>query len=302
MKNLRKIFFAFLVIASFASCERDIDIDLDDSVQKLVVQGHIEPDSFAYVSISTSFPFFERLDLSKLLSSLVSGATVIVSDGVVNDTLQADLYLANYNIFNYRGTKIKGSPGSHYSIKILYNEHEIEGTTTIPLLSGLDSIYFRPKTGTIVNTRDSNLVELLFRYTDPDTPGNYARAFTKTQFEDFWGSDFFSVFNDGLINGGSVEFVLRGAKEPYIFTDSTTFEDFGYFKRGDSVQVKFANIDFAHYEFWRTLETAASSAGNPFASPAVVSSNLKAIKGPGVIGVFGGYGSNIYSLYIPKFQ
>ncbi len=301
MKILKNLFLAFIVISSFAACERDIDIDLKDSVAKLVVQGHIEPDSFAYLSISTSFPFFERLDLSKLLSSLVSGATVIVSDGVINDTLQPVIYLANYTVFNYQGTKIKGTRGARYSIKILYNEHEIEGATTIPVASGLDSIFFRPKSGTITNARDSSLVELLFRYTDPDTPGNYARAFTRTQFEDFWGSDFFSVFNDGLINGGSVEFILRGAKEPYIFNDSTTFEDFGYFKRGDSVQVKFANIDFAHYEFWRTLETAAGSAGNPFASPAVVSSNLKSIKGPDVIGVFGGYSSNFYSLYIPKF-
>jgi hypothetical protein len=74
------------------------------------------------------------------------------------------------------------------------------------------------------------------------------------------------------------------------------FDTYSYFNRGDSVTVKFTNIDKATFDFWRTMEYSYSSIGNPFASPTKVISNIKG----GGLGYFGGYATQYISLVIPE--
>ena len=120
----------------------------------------------------------------------------------------------------------------------------------------------------------------MLRAFDPPGLGNYVRYFTKTNSEPFFpGGN--SVFDDQVIDGTSYEVQL-----PKGFDKNDPPKmDSNFFKRGDTVALKFCNIDKASYDFWSTWEFAFQSIGNPFAQPNKVVGNIS----NGALGVFCGY-------------
>jgi hypothetical protein len=296
--NFSKLLSLLLIVVA---CEKTIEIDLPEPREYLVVHGQIEPDSFAYVSLSRNSPYFDPINLQLVASLLVNGALVTVSaDGII-DTLEPTFNFQHFTLFNYKGTKIKGEIGKSYTLRVQNADYDLEAVTTIPDFLPLDSLWHRSRADLIreagqfqPTARDEELVSLYFRYPDPPELGNYVRAFTKRNSEQQWSSDFNSIYSDDLVNGQTVDFVLRRGKEAYLFNDSLTFEEFGYFERGDTIQVKWSAIDKAHYTFWLTINSARGGSGNPFATPTIVATNIRGKKGRG-LGIWGGYGSLHYT-------
>ena len=300
--NISKLLPLLLIVVA---CEKTIEINLPEPREYLVVHGQIEPDSFAYVSLSRNSPYFDPINLQLVASLLVNGALVTVSaDGII-DTLEPAFNFQHFTLFNYKGTKIKGEIGKSYTLRVQNADYDLEAVTTIPDFLPLDSLWHRSRADLIreagqfqPTARDEELVSLYFRYPDPPELGNYVRAFTKRNSEQQWSSDFNSIYSDDLVNGQTVDFVLRRGKEAYLFNDSLTFEEFGYFERGDTIQVKWSAIDKAHYTFWLTINSARGGSGNPFATPTIVATNIRGKKGRG-LGIWGGY-SSLHYTYIAQ--
>lgn len=292
-KNILYIILSF----SLLSCEKDIDVTLTTFQEKLVVQGHIETGTFAKVSLSRNLNYNKSFDFNALVNALVLNATVVVTDGVVYDTLQPSQLLDNYTVFNFQGTKIKGEVNKYYSIIVTYENEIFEANTKIPEVKPLDSVWYDYRKTAEGKVVDSNLVQLFMQYTDPDTVGNNVRVWTKRNLENMWSSDFISVYDDRLTNNKTITFSVARGKEPYLFNDSTSFTNYGYFYRNDTIYIKWAGIDQAHFNFWRTLETASASTGNPFAAPVVVASNIRNKNGKG-LGIWGGYGTSFDTLIV----
>jgi hypothetical protein len=293
-----------LMLSLTLACEKTIELDLPEPREYLVVHGQIEPDSFAYVSLSRNSPYFDPINLQLVASLLVNGALVTVSvDGLV-DTLEPAFNFQHFTLFNYKGTKIKGEVGKSYTLRIQNAEYDLEAVTSIPHFLPLDSLWHRSRADLIREAgqfqptpRDEQLISLYFRYPDPPAFGNFVRAFTKRNSEVQWSSDFNSIYSDDLVNGQTVDFVLRRGKEAYLFNDSLTFNEFGYFERGDTIQVKWSAIDKPHYNFWLTINSARGGSGNPFATPTIVATNIRGKKGKG-LGIWGGYGSLHYTYIV----
>jgi hypothetical protein len=102
-----------------------------------------------------------------------------------------------------------------------------------------------------------------------------------------------SVFDDQIIDG-----VTYDVEVEHGFDRNTEFdpENYSYFNKGDTVTVKFCNIDKTIFDFWRTMEYSYSSIGNPFSTPTKVLGNIQG----GALGYFGGYAVQYRSLVIPK--
>ena len=103
-----------------------------------------------------------------------------------------------------------------------------------------------------------------------------------------------SVFDDQLTDGTTYDFQIDQGinhNDPPVMS-----EDYGFFKIGDTVSVKLANIDKSTFDFWRTLEFAYQSVGNPFSSPVKVLGNVS----NGALGAFCGYAVQTKSLVIQK--
>ena len=62
--------------------------------------------------------------------------------------------------------------------------------------------------------------------------------------------------------------------------------DSNFFKRGDTITLKYCNIPQSAYTFWSTWEFAFQGIGNPFTQPNKVLGNIS----NGALGAFCGYG------------
>lgn len=293
-----KYFVFFLFIIVFSSCEKAINLQPESQMPLLVVDGNIENGKPPYIFLSTSLDYFSSINPALLLQSIVTTATVTLSDGTKTDTLQklTQPLIPGVDITYYGSdtsnpaNAVLGAEGKTYTLTVYYNNNIYTAITTIPVVAKkIDSLWWKPAP---FIKDDTTKVVGMARLTDPKGYGNYIRYFTKVNSESFLPGAF-SVFDDQVIDGTTyIAQVDKGIDR----NQEIEREDYGYFKRGDTVTVKFANIDKATYNFWRTLEFSYQSVGNPFSSPVKVLSNVS----NGALGVFCGYGVQYKSLIIPK--
>ncbi len=286
-----------LLLIGFVSCEKDIDIKLDDTSESLVVDGSIENGMPPLLFLSKSLNYFSRIDPDILANSFVRNAEVYISDGVKRHRLKEDsivsalgatLYYYSNDPLN-PATAIIGALNTAYTLEINAEGRQYTAKTTIPAISRrIDSLWWEKVQSTA--PEDSNLVKMIIRATDQPGLGNYIRYFTKTNDEPFFPG-FNSVFDDQVIDGTTYTFpVDRGVDKNSDISDNDVF-----FNRGDTVILKLCDIDRVTFDFWRTFEFSFQSVGNPFSSPVKVLGNVS----NGALGYFGGYAAQYRTLVIP---
>ena len=304
----------FCVIGLFA-CEKEFSPDLPTTTDDIVVEGYIEyvPQGRQaippYILLTKAIPFFKEI---KSFNGLyVNGAEVWVSDGKDSARLQEfcwkdldpatkklaaqnfgidlDSVNANFNFCAYIdfAQKIKPTIGKTYSLRVKTKEGVVlTAQTTIPRLVPIDTAIFIKPPGT--NNNDS-MAQMRPTIRDPKGPDFY-RYYTSVN-----GSSYLvarnSVTDDAFFDGQKTTFNLLNT-QPRPKNDPD--ENFGLFRRGDTVSVKFSSIDQAHFDFWNTLESNSNN-GGPFASYTKVKHNIV-----GGLGIWGGYASGFYDAVVPK--
>jgi hypothetical protein len=295
-----KIGFQMLVILGITalySCEKSISFTPNTPNATLVVEATIENNEPPVVILSKSLNYFSQIDLDVLSGSFVHDAEVTMSNGTLTHRLKEySIPTGNgYEVYFYSldssnmATTFEGALNTSYSLNIKVNGKEYNSTTTIPALTKtVDSLWWT----TAPNHPDSNRVMLWGRFTDPPGYGNYVRYYTQVG-QDIFYPGMASVFDDQIVDGTSYNFQIeKGINR----NEDTDFEEYSFFDRGDSVTVKFCNIDKATFDFWRTMEYSFSSIGNPFSSPTKVLGNIQG----GALGYFGGYAVQYRSIVIPR--
>lgn len=82
------IFSVFLISILFLfSCTKEVKIDIPGYKKQLVVDGFIETGAPAIVLLSSTNDIYSPTNLDAYINGFISGATVIVSDGIITDTL-----------------------------------------------------------------------------------------------------------------------------------------------------------------------------------------------------------------------
>jgi len=280
------------------ACEKSITITSPNLPAKLVVDAQIESAAPPIVVLSTSLNYFESIDTSDLNKSFVRNAKVTLSDGSKTSTLKQfeQLLLGGFRYVYYSNDpanpagSIIGTFGKSYLLSIEFNGQIYKSTTTIPLLTKkIDSTFYK-----IVPNRpvtDSFRI-ISAKITDPPGLGNYIRYFTKVNSQQFLPGNT-SVFDDNVIDGKTyIVDIPRGVDKNFPLER----ENYGSFKKGDTVLIKYSNIDKATYDFWRTWEYTYQSVGNPFSSPGVVIGNVS----NGALGAFCGYANSFNQIIITK--
>ncbi len=290
------------------ACEKEFVPNLPTVSEEVVVEGYIEAGhnpTPPYVILTKSLPFFK--ELSSFNNVFVEGAEVWISNGTDSTRLQefcwknldpsvkkqaalffginADSVSADFNFCVYIdfAQKIKGEIGKTYTLRIKTKEgKQLNAKTTIPRAVKIDTIEFIKPPG--INQNDT-MAQARGTITDPAGPDFY-RYFTSIN-----GSSYISgsntVTDDAFFEGQVTKFnLLNSANE--------SGENFGLFRRGDTVSIKFATIDKAHFDFWSTLEFNANN-GGPFASYTRVKHNIS-----GGLGIWGGYSASYYDVIVPK--
>lgn len=290
---MKKWALFLLSVSALWGCEKTIQVATVQQAPKLVVEGQIENGQAPVVVLSNSLNYFSEIDSVTLNDTYVHGAKVTIDNGTTTYHLQEIIIplTGGYTLDYYttpQGTLI-GEQGKKYELRIETGAQVYTAITTIPFLTKkLDSLWWKKAP----NNPDSAKVVVMSRVTDPPGLGNYIRYFTSSNNRDFYPG-LNSVFDDQIVDGKTYDIqVDRGVSK----NEKLKFDDYGYFKRGDTAIVKFCNIDKASYDFWRTWEFTYQSVGNPFSSPGKVLSNIS----NGGLGSFCGYAAQYKVLIIPK--
>jgi hypothetical protein len=288
MRYLISAFFLFLV-----SCEKDINIKLDPSQTKLVVDATIENGQAPVVFLSKSLDFFSKINPEVLAASLVRNARIKIGDGTSEVILTEDSIVRNTSkIYFYTtsgaGLFFRGKTNTKYTLTIDVLGEVYTATTSIPVITRrIDSLWWEK----IPFAEDTNDVRVMFKGTDRVGFGDFIRYFTKRGQEPFLPG-INSVFDDQIIDGSTYTVQIdKGFDKNLEFADSLS-----NFKRGDTVTIKLCNIDKGTYDFWRTYEFSFQSIGNPFSSPTRILGNIS----NDALGYFGGYGAQYRTVIIPK--
>lgn len=278
------------------ACEKTISFKLDEQAPKLVVDATIESGKAPIFVLSKSLDYFSEITPAALAASFVRGADIRLSNGSLTHHLKeyavvtpvATLYYYSIDSSDL-ATAFNGEAGKTYTAEINVGGQNYSATTSIPVLAKtIDSLWWKPSP----NNPDTTKVVLMARVTDPPGLGNYIRYFTSTNGGNF-NPGLNSVFDDQIVDGTTYAIEVEQGVDR---NEDFSFSDYSFFDRGDTVVVKFTNIDKKTFDFWRTMEYNYSSIGSPFSSPTKVLGNVS----NGALGYFGGYAVQYQSLVIPK--
>lgn len=308
-KTARLLPFALLLVA----CEKEITVDLPETEPKVVVEGTIETGQPPIVILTRTQSYFAPTGVSSIASIFVQDAVVTVDDGTmvhVLDRICSDqipdslleeaaaaagldaelLAQANICIWTKLDGSLTGEEGRTYRLRVEADGKVLTSATKLPHGLALDSTWFK-----LANRRpnDDSLGFTWARLSDPDTAGNAYRWFARRinlgadgePKDSRFIAPLFSVFEDRYINGLSFDFNYNRGQEPYSDATDDNNEESGYFKRGDTVVIKFASIGLREFEFYNSAYNNITSQGDVFSTPTNARGNIE-----GGLGVWAGYG------------
>ncbi|MFN1215648.1 DUF4249 domain-containing protein [Chryseobacterium kwangjuense] len=181
---MKNIIFIILTLFTVTSCEKEIDLDLDDKSGTIVIEGNITDQPGPYVVRITKSVAFTASNQYPA----VTGAQVIVSDNTgQTETLQ---YLGDGK---YVTNTFTGVAGRTYTLKIQAEGQQYTAQSTMP-----EAVPFDDLTQDSFSFGGETTYTLLPVFTDPSVLGNrYLFNFTVNNMT----KKTFEVFSDNVNNG-----------------------------------------------------------------------------------------------------
>lgn len=181
---MKSILSLFAMLLFFTSCEKIIDLDLNENLSKIVIEGNIT---------NQAGPYFVKISKSTVLndtnmSPTINNATVTISDNQGStDTLT---FMGNGT---YQTKKLQGMVGRTYALTVKTGGEIYTAQSTMPVLVPFDSI--KVVSNTFGGEADYDFIPV---FTDPATTGDIYR-FLLTINDKRIKSHF--ILNDQLENG-----------------------------------------------------------------------------------------------------
>lgn len=255
MKRRLTILWIAILAMVCASCQKVIDVKLDDSTSQIVIQGEITTGAGPYqVSITQSKNFDEdndfavRDDAEVTIADLTSGTT---------ETL-TNIGSGLYNTFS-----TQGMAGHAYLMTVVLAGKTYTASSTIPLKAvKLTKLLTEP------SAVDATKIYMVPVFTDPVGKGNYYRIRQWVNGVQITGS---IVADDQATDGKTYSSLL--------YYDTSSDSGNPSIKDGDQLLVELQCIDLGAYTYFRTL---GSTIAQDAATPANPISNISG----GALGVF----------------
>jgi hypothetical protein len=253
------IVFSFLTIYTLSGCQKVINVDLNEAAPRLVIEGVITDRTGPYiVNISKTGSYFNQPVLPA-----VSGARVIINDDSgLTDTLKE----TKPGI--YFTSTIRGMTGRTYTLKVLSENIEYVGSSTMLSHVNIDSLTLRKSDSQHFeiggNDQNEVHVELHCFFHDPPEK-NYYRI--KVYANDSIRTEDYRLYDDQYTNGREIELRVTHAEARHTY------------------RIELLSIDEETYLYYRTLDDLLFS--NPVfgSTPANPDGNLS----NGALGYFGAY-------------
>ncbi|MCR5002926.1 MAG: DUF4249 domain-containing protein [Bacteroidales bacterium] len=278
---MRNLLLTIASILCIAGCSKEFD----NSGVQLVIDGYIDDGGYPVIYVTTTLPITEDItrleDLDEHLA--IFGKATITVDGKTT-TLFATPRSTVMPPYVYTTYELKGEAGKTYTLDVTYYDLHATATTTIPEKVALDDIWYE-------QVNDS-LYTIKAKFTDNEEDGDHYKFFSYSEQEDYsnYGSCMMGLLDDGSFASRSVQ---TDVFKP-ISMDAQGYSP--YFRKGETVHVKFSTLDDDSYEFWTGYEgERMASRIALFPSTNNLKSNIN-----GGLGLWAGYGSTFYTVQIPE--
>ncbi len=267
----------FVAFSVFSSCTETIDLELDETFTRLVVDGQISTDTLAHqIMLSKSASYFSNSE-----PPIVSGAELLLDDG--NQILSLTENPAGSGYY-YTPEDYSGQPGNTYKLNIHLPEaigevSNFEATSIMATTAyRLDSI------GLEYREPFGFWMVMLYAYDPPTTDFYQLDAFRNGVILTDTASRT-SISDDRLFNGNNT----NGTTVMFLYDDEVQL--------GDTITLLMSAINKEYFEFLIELRNETGFSNPLFGGPpANISSNLK----EGGLGYFGTKKSARFSLVVDE--
>ena len=256
MKTIYQVAAMALFIVTITSCQKVIDVSLNNAEQKYVIEGSVTDGPGPYtVTLSRTKAFTENNTFER-----ISGAQVTITDVTAGNTDT----LHDGGTGNYQTGTLAGVRGHAYLLSVVINGQTFTAASTMPAVAvAVDTLYAsRPDFG------DPNSAFMTPVFTDPVGTGNYYRLRQWVNGIEVKGS---RVRGDEVSDGHTYSSQLY-----YDADDDSGNPKIG---QGDSISVELQCINKQVYDYYRTLTDVT---GENSATPANPLTNVTG----GALGIF----------------
>lgn len=242
MKIFQKFIILFLLFGTMA-CEEVVEIDLEDSEPRLVIEASLVWDIHQiqnplFIRLSTTAPYFDE-EIPP-----AENAEVRVFDSAGNEYVFDEI---ETGLFKNDGFAPEAD--MEYELEVIYQDEVYRATESLVSTSEIESIE-QDNNGGFTGEE----IELKAFYTDPEGKGNYYlfRFFHEEELS-------IQIFDDELIDGNRT----------FAFFSDDELD------AGDKVTFELQGISEGFYEYLFILRSQAGSGGGPFQTqPTIVRGNI----------------------------
>jgi len=261
IKHITYLIF-ILVITLLTSCEKVIDIKVDDEVGRLVIEAQINN-----ITTQQEVKLSKNIPLSSTNTpTTVTGAIVLVRDDANKEYIFNETKAGTYIAQNFTGI-----PGQNYQLEVRVENQTYKGQSQMPQVVLLDSIALE---NSKFGEKEKKNIKVFYK--DPADQDNYYRFIVfvnNRQTKDI------IVTDDKFNNGNDISFTIRPDSD----------DDDKKIVAGDNIRVEMQCIDKAMYKYWFTLMQQSFGGG---VTPSNPPNNIT----PTVLGYFSAYTTSSRSI------
>lgn len=238
--NIKPLVSTLLLVMCLSACQRVIDVNIDDTSQKLVVEGNLtDVTGTQSVIISRSVPYN-----STNVYPTVSGAMVTITDQSIGKVykMPESSKAGTYSIASF-----KGKAYVPYTLTVTADGKTYSATSTMPFPVGLDSLTMSSQ---IIGSTTVKTVSV--NYHDPIGVANQYKYVMYVN-----GVEVKRIFvdNDNLSDGRAVSSML--------------YQRDIDLKTGDKIIVEMQCIDPFMYTYWDNLSNQGGNSPSDSATPLI---------------------------------
>lgn len=276
MKNTKHINIIILAISSilFFSCEKVIEIDLNEADRRLVIEGNVTSIEEPYtVTLSTSGGYFDNTAIQPVENGIVQ-----ISDENGNTTILEQTSPGIYSTDDFIGVE-----NMNYSVQVEVNGQFFSGTEYLPPKIAIDSLFAEIDDfgGPNQEEEGKQMNEVSCTFTDPVDTLNYYRFMTFVNGERVDGNfSTYRVSDDEFFDGNTITLGIRGVPaDP-----------------GDTVRLELQSIGANTYTYFSQLNEAIYGGGGPGSTPYNPATNID----NNALGYFGAYSMDSQEIIIQE--
>lgn len=266
MKHSFSILVALALITGFTSCQKVIDVDVDEAEKKIVIDAVLSDEAGGcIVKVSKT----KNINDDNAFNG-VAGAVITIKDeaGTVSSLTEESAGI-------YKNSTLVAEPGKKYELTVLVEGHTFTSTSVTPQPIPLDSIYIKKQ-----KFFDEDEIFACVVFQDPAGKRNYYRMIQTVNNKRTDGN---FIMDDELSDGKKFNSTL------YFFAD-----DEEKMKPGDNVIVEMQCINADVYKYWFSLDQSATGSSQS-AAPANPVSNISG----GALGYFSTHTVSRKSVVVP---